>query len=199
METVPITYNTAITNSNQKPVNKDDFLKILVTQLKYQNPLDPQKPEEFLTQLSQMTQVEQLQNITSSLENIKKFMKQSNISQWISAVNKKMLVDDYVMSKGDELYLKPNGDFDEIVLTKKSLTTGSTGTITIKKGEPLVYTHEGDDPVSISVFAKKDNKSVECRSLLYRVIAGVNIEQERPILVAVNGDTYSLEKVKEIK
>ncbi|HOP85386.1 MAG TPA: flagellar hook capping FlgD N-terminal domain-containing protein [Syntrophorhabdaceae bacterium] len=199
METTPVSYNTAITGSNKKLVNKDDFLKILVTQLKYQNPLDPQKPEEFLTQLSQMTQVEQLQNITSSLENIKKSMEQSNISQWISAVNKKMLVDDTVMSKGDELYLKPGGDFDEIQLTKKSLSTGQTETITIKKGEPLVYTHEGDDPVMISVSAKKDNKLVECRSLLYRVISGVNIEQEKPILVAVNGDTYSLEKVKEIK
>ncbi|HOJ44179.1 MAG TPA: flagellar hook capping FlgD N-terminal domain-containing protein [Syntrophorhabdaceae bacterium] len=199
METTPVTYNTFITGSNQKLVSKDDFLKILVTQLKYQNPLDPQKPEEFLTQLSQMTQVEQLQNITSSLEGINSSMKQSNISQWISTVGKKMLVEDTIMSKGDELYLKPSGDFDEIILTKTNLTTGAKETVSFKKGDPLVYTHEGDDAIGISVSAKKGNQSVACNTLLYRVIAGVNIEQEKPTLVATNGNTYSTEKVKEIK
>ncbi|MCX7965496.1 MAG: hypothetical protein N2596_02575 [Syntrophorhabdaceae bacterium] len=199
MEVTPVTYNTVVKNSNQKVVSKDDFLKILVTQLKYQNPLDPQKPEEFLTQLSQMTQVEQLQNITNSLENMKKSMEQTNISQWISAIGKKMHVEDTVMSKGDEVYLKPNGDFDEIILTKTNVNTGAIETVKFKKGEPLVYTHDSEENIKISVSAKKGNETVACKLVLYRVIAGVNIEQEKPVLIAVNGDLYNLEKIKEIK
>jgi flagellar basal-body rod modification protein FlgD len=41
-------------------IDKDMFLKLLVTQLKYQDPLDPAKPDEFLAQTAQFTSVEKL-------------------------------------------------------------------------------------------------------------------------------------------
>ena len=49
-------------------MGKDAFLKILMTQLKYQDPMDPMKPNEFMGQLSQLTQVEQLTNIAETLD-----------------------------------------------------------------------------------------------------------------------------------
>jgi len=203
MEVNSVAYNTVAGNAQgtkkSTTVSKDDFLKILVTQLKYQNPLEPQKPEEFLTQLSQLTQVEQLQNMASALETMKKSMEQSNISQWISTVGKKMNVTSSNLSRGDEVYIKPESDFDEVVLTKTNLSTGSKETVTFKKGDPLVYKHEGEDAVAISVAAIKSNKSIGCTTNVYRVIAGVNIEQGIPLLVAGNGDTYSTDKIKEIQ
>ena len=48
-------------------LGKDDFLRILVTQLRNQNPLNPMRSEEFAAQLAQFSSVEQLQNINSSL------------------------------------------------------------------------------------------------------------------------------------
>jgi hypothetical protein len=42
---------------------KDTFLKLLVAQMKYQNPLAPKDGSEFLTQTAQFTQLETLQNI----------------------------------------------------------------------------------------------------------------------------------------
>lgn len=203
MEVNSATYNPVqggtTGTKNSSIVSKDDFLKILVTQLKYQNPLEPQKPEQFLTQLSQLTQVEQLQNMTGALESMKKSLEQSNVSQWISSVGKKMNVESSILSKGDEVYLKPSADFDEIVLTKTNLTTGSTEIITLKKGDPLVYKQEGDESVAITVTATKSNKSVGCTTNVYRVISGVNLEQGVPLLVAGNGDTYTLDKIKEIQ
>jgi flagellar basal-body rod modification protein FlgD len=41
-------------------IDKDMFLKLLVTQLKYQDPMDPAKPDEFLAQTAQFTSVEKL-------------------------------------------------------------------------------------------------------------------------------------------
>lgn len=49
----------------------DMFLKLLVAQLKTQNPLEPQKGTEFITQLAQFNTLEQLINIRAELQAIR--------------------------------------------------------------------------------------------------------------------------------
>ncbi|RIL11280.1 MAG: hypothetical protein DCC75_02660 [Proteobacteria bacterium] len=49
-------------------IGKDEFLKMLVTQLKNQDPLDPMKGDEFAVNLAQFSQLEQLININDKLE-----------------------------------------------------------------------------------------------------------------------------------
>jgi len=51
-------------------VSKDDFLKLLVAQIRYQNPLNPADGIEFLTQLAQFTELEQLITIRTQLETL---------------------------------------------------------------------------------------------------------------------------------
>jgi flagellar basal-body rod modification protein FlgD len=49
-------------------VGKDDFLRLLVAQIRNQNPLNPADGVEFLTQLAQFTSLEQLIGIRTQLE-----------------------------------------------------------------------------------------------------------------------------------
>ncbi len=51
-------------------LNKDDFLKLFVTQLKNQDPLNPQDSTQFVAQLAQMTQVEQAYNTNTNLQSL---------------------------------------------------------------------------------------------------------------------------------
>lgn len=51
-----------------KALGKDDFLKIMITQMKNQDPTNPFKAEQFATELAQFTSVEQLQNMNRSLD-----------------------------------------------------------------------------------------------------------------------------------
>ncbi len=53
--------------SSEKIMGKDDFLKMLLTQLKYQDPLNPMQGAEFSAQLAQFSSVEQLANINKTL------------------------------------------------------------------------------------------------------------------------------------
>ncbi len=58
--------------SNSDKMGKQDFLNLLVTQLKYQDPLNPQDNTQFVAQLAQFSSLEGTQNISSSMESLNK-------------------------------------------------------------------------------------------------------------------------------
>jgi flagellar basal-body rod modification protein FlgD len=49
-------------------LGKDDFLKLIVTQLSYQDPLEPMQSSEFMTQMAAMGQLEQMTNLNANFE-----------------------------------------------------------------------------------------------------------------------------------
>jgi flagellar basal-body rod modification protein FlgD len=49
-------------------LDKDAFLKLMLVQLQYQDPLDPMDNTEYIAQMAQFSSVEQLSNIASSME-----------------------------------------------------------------------------------------------------------------------------------
>lgn len=51
-------------------MNKDDFLKLFIAQLQYQDPLKPQDPTAMLDQLSQLSLVEQAYNNNTALSKL---------------------------------------------------------------------------------------------------------------------------------
>ena len=53
-------------NSN---LGKDEFMKLLTTQMQYQDPLNPQSDQEFIAQLAEFSSLEQMQNLNSTFNN----------------------------------------------------------------------------------------------------------------------------------
>jgi flagellar basal-body rod modification protein FlgD len=57
--------------------NKDIFMKLLVAQLQYQNPMNPADGVEFMTQLTQFSQLEQMVSVREELSGIRQLIEDS--------------------------------------------------------------------------------------------------------------------------
>jgi flagellar basal-body rod modification protein FlgD len=62
------TTNAATGQSDPQAVGKDMFLKLLVAQLKYQNPMEPVDSSQFMAQTAQFTMVEKLQAMAAQTD-----------------------------------------------------------------------------------------------------------------------------------
>jgi flagellar basal-body rod modification protein FlgD len=58
--------NGSTAAAKKSATGKDEFLKLLVTQMKNQNPLEPVKDAEFLGQLAQFSTLEGMQQLNKS-------------------------------------------------------------------------------------------------------------------------------------
>ncbi|MEB3101160.1 flagellar hook capping FlgD N-terminal domain-containing protein [Ferviditalea candida] len=60
--------NSTVTTKNGNSLGKDDFLRILVEQLKNQDPMQPLQDKDFIAQMAQFTSVEQITNMASDMK-----------------------------------------------------------------------------------------------------------------------------------
>lgn len=64
---VPLSGGNAASTAPGGALGKDAFLKLLVAQLKYQDPLKPTDAQSFMAQTAQFTQVEKLAEMANAL------------------------------------------------------------------------------------------------------------------------------------
>ena len=63
-----IASNTAV--DNNASLGQEDLFKILLTELSFQDPLDPMDNKEFIAQLAQFTNLEQTRQFNEKLDSV---------------------------------------------------------------------------------------------------------------------------------
>jgi flagellar basal-body rod modification protein FlgD len=81
-----------VAQAGSNTLSKDDFLRLLVTQLQHQDPLNPLDENQFLSQTAQFTALEQLQNINTALGDLTAQTASSSLAQSAALLGKTVKV-----------------------------------------------------------------------------------------------------------
>ncbi|QDP42145.1 flagellar hook assembly protein FlgD [Radiobacillus deserti] len=69
-------------------LGKDEFLKILMAQIKNQDPLNPMEDKEFISQMATFSSLEQMMNISSVVTNLANNQSIANVIQFSNLIGK---------------------------------------------------------------------------------------------------------------
>jgi len=87
-------FNRTLNNGRipQRNLGKDDFLKLLLTQLAYQDPTAPMQDKEFIAQMAQFSSLEQMNSMSKEFAKLTSILSGGEASQSLGR-NVELLVD----------------------------------------------------------------------------------------------------------
>ena len=206
---VPNAANTVTSKSMAN--NFDQFLQLLTTQLKNQNPLDPLDTNQFTQQLVQFAQVEQQISMNQQLTTLISLQQTTQATQAIGLTGATVVVG------GDTAQLRNRlaswsftpSKTSTATVTIKDATgqTAYTGSYTVQPGQQN-FSWDGkgnngaqwpDGKYTMSVVAKDTaGQTVAVSTLVTGVVDSVDVSQTPPLL-SIGGQTYTLDQIKQIR
>lgn len=198
-------------NSN---LDKDAFLKLMLTQMKYQDPTNPMQNHEMAAQLAQFTTLEQLNNINGTLESMKNQAQPTTNYQALNFIGKKVSGDSskLVRSAGDKMHdfnFELMNDAKEVTVEVKDAegtTIRKLSAKNLKKGQNNIpwngLTEDGEAARPGEYKFVVEGKSTAGTKVLAKTtfdgkITGLNFAKDGPILM-VGTQTVRMSDVKKI-
>ena len=106
-------------------MGKDEFLKILITQLSHQDPTQPMEDSEFIAQLAQFSSLEQMSNVSEEISKVASLLAKgqavSLLGRMVEVVSGSQVVEGTVeeVSGGDFPQILVNGLFYDVSQVQK--------------------------------------------------------------------------------
>lgn len=102
-------------NKSSSSLGKDDFLQLLVAQMKYQDPMEPTSNTEYIQQYATYSELEQMMNMseTMDLQRASAYVGQSVRIDYTSSTGENLVVEgvvDYVYYESGTPYVSVNGE-----------------------------------------------------------------------------------------
>lgn len=125
---------------------RNDFLTLLTTQLRHQDPLSPTDSTEFIGQLSQFTTLERMESMNSHMDDLvdlaKKQLEQGKPSEVATPAD--LTQSALLLGRQVEYrYQAPSTD-PNVPAKPTIIKTGTVETVTLKEGKVLMTMNNGD-------------------------------------------------------
>lgn len=146
-----VAQSSALGQTSQNPkgvLGKDDFMKLLLVQLQYQDPTSPMDTEKILTQTSQLATLESADNTKNALEELSKSLGNAQQFSTIAAIGKTAdlgsdaIAHDKGASSSFEIYF-PN-DVQQGVIEISDSNGNVVGSIDVGANKKGVYSFTWD-------------------------------------------------------
>ncbi len=194
-------------------LDKDAFFKLMLAQMKNQDPTNPLKPHEMSAQLATFSGLEQMSNMNTTLTEMKNGQKPTEQFQALSLIGKAVAGDSARISrlKGDKehdiRFELPTAASEVEIKIKNSEgeAVRSYSLKNLKQGANKVTWNGLDDKgtatrpdeYQITIEAKNGNKKAAVKTDFEGVITGVNYTPEGPVML-VGNQTIRLKDVRKI-
>jgi flagellar basal-body rod modification protein FlgD len=205
--------NSAIQQVNGKTFDKEDFMKILLKQLNYQDPLNPMDSTQFTSQLTQFSSLEQLTNLNTTLEDVLAYQ------QSIQNASITDLIGRTVRVEGDSTYLNNTADINyelskDAASVKISIYDRAGRLVATKEAGPQAagnntFVWDGTDssgaqmPAGDYTFEVKANNAsgavVDAVTNSFGTVTGINFEDGLSYIVLDDGRNITLSEIKSIQ
>ena len=178
-------------------LGRDEFLKLFLTQMNYQDPLNPMDSQEFSAQLAQFSTLEQLFNVNENLESIGVSQSQSSQYQALNFIGKDVVArgDIVTLEEGQEasggFSLSAMADCTVYISNGEGIPVGQISLGVLDPGQHT-FDWDGKDPYGVlqspgtyrfeieAVGAGGQARPVE--PLMTGKVSRVNLEGDTPIL-----------------
>jgi flagellar basal-body rod modification protein FlgD len=195
-------------------MDKDAFMKLMLAQMKNQDPTNPLKSHEMAAQLAQFTSVEQMQNMNNTLTEMRNGQKPAENFQALNFIGKSVSGDSAKLTrlKGDKsheisfnlpdtaqkLSIKIRNADGDIVrkIDLNNLKAGENSYSWNGQNEQGVNAPTGDYQTIIEAVGSNGRK-LAVKTDFDGLITGVNYTSEGPVLL-VGTQTIKLKDVKKI-
>lgn len=206
--------NSGASNKTQSSqTTKNEFLQLMVAQLKNQNPLDPQNSGEFLSQLAQFSSVDGIQQLNTTLSDISGGFKSSQVLQATALVGRNVQVpSDSVNYKSlpvsGSIALNESSSDVHLTISTPSGQTVREFSLGASAAGNLAFSWDGLDnsgnPVAsgqykLSATANGEGNSFALNTLVDTNVNSVTVGQDSSVtLNLANTQSVALDQVKQI-
>ncbi len=196
-------------------LDKDAFFKLMLAQIKHQDPTNPMKSDEMAAQLAQFTSLEQLTNINTKLDDLAKAQQPATQCQALNFIGKAISSDTSKVLRGvgdknhDLRFTLPN-EPDKMTLTIKDADGQEVRSYemnNLKKGDNKIVwngldkqdgsTRAGEYYFEV-VAMGKDGQKMAVETSHTGTVTGVNYTADGPVLM-VGNQAVKLSDVQKIE
>jgi len=208
----PAASQTTGTASSVK-ATKDDFLKLLVTQMRYQDPMNPMDNAQMTSQIAQLNTVEGINQLNATVTNLQASLMASQSMQSASLIGKTILADGNAInlqSGSASLSMRLEGPAESVVVDviNSSGRIIKTANLGANAAGIQTFTWDGstneggvapNGQYTFQVNAKKLNQAVVVTPLTQATVSGVELTSAGPQLSLNNGTNIAMSTVRGVR